>query len=145
LADVRRQVLCAVRDPEAVYAEVSTMRERWRQERDRSDALRLDLKQGHGALLDIEFALQGLVLAHAARQPGLLDATASTTLIDACRDVGLLTVEQADILHVAHSDLLQLALACTLDLRPRVATRDAALEATCAAVSGVIASLGFRM
>ena len=46
------------------------MRRRWRAERDRSNALRFDLKQGEGGLLDIEFALQGLVLAHAAQQPG---------------------------------------------------------------------------
>ena len=42
------------------------MRSRWRQERDRSDAMLIDLKQGAGTLLDIEFLSQGLVLAHAA-------------------------------------------------------------------------------
>ncbi|TCV96022.1 glutamate-ammonia-ligase adenylyltransferase [Luteibacter rhizovicinus] len=143
LAAVRRDVLSAERDPARVYAEVGSMRARWRQERDRSDATHLDLKQGRGGLLDIEFVLQGMVLAHASRYPTLLDTTANTSLIDALRDVGLLTMEQADTLHVAHGDLLQVALACTLDLRTRVAERSPALDALCASVERVVGELGF--
>ncbi|MDN4481895.1 hypothetical protein QQX02_13270, partial [Demequina sp. EGI L300058] len=90
LGEVRREVLAAPRERGAVLAEVSQMRQRWRAERDRSDEARLDLKQGRGALLDIEFALQGLVLAHAAAHPQLLGHTANASLIDACRRVGLL-------------------------------------------------------
>ncbi len=119
------------------------MRQRWRAERDRSDALQLDLKQGHGGLLDIEFALQGLVLAHAAEQPGLLGVTANAALIEACRAAGLLDATQAAILAVAHADLLQRALACTLDLRSRVTPRDVELEQLCSAVRGVTDALGF--
>ncbi len=145
LGEVRRQVLCIAREPDKVLAEVGSMRGRWRQERDRSDAARFDLKQGHGGLLDIEFALQGLVLAHATRYPTLLDTTSNTALIDACRDVGLLSVEQADILHLAHGDMLQLALTCTLDLRPRVVQRSPSLDAICMAVNEVTAALGFTM
>ena len=145
LGEVRREVLCIAREPDKVLAEVSTMRGRWRQERDRSDAARFDLKQGHGGLLDIEFALQGLVLAHATRFPGLLDTTSNTALIDACRDVGLFSVEQADILHLAHGDMLQLALTCTLDLRPRVVQRNPSLDAICMAVNEVTTALGFLM
>jgi glutamate-ammonia-ligase adenylyltransferase len=145
LGEVRREVLCIPREPDKVLAEVSSMRGRWRQERDRSDAAQFDLKQGHGGLLDIEFALQGLVLAHATGFPGLLETTSNTALIDACRDVGLLTVEQADILHLAHGDMLQLALTCTLDLRPRVVQRNASLDAIGKAVNDVTAALGFAM
>lgn len=46
LAGIRRDILGTPRDPERVRAEVSAMRARWRAERDRSDAARLDLKQG---------------------------------------------------------------------------------------------------
>jgi glutamate-ammonia-ligase adenylyltransferase len=126
-----------------VLAEVSSMRARWRAERDRSDAGRLDLKQGHGGLLDIEFALQGLVLAHAAQHPDLLKVTANAALIEACRVAGLLDVHQAATLRVAHADLLQRALACTLDLRSRIAPRDAGLEQLCAGVQDVTNALGF--
>ena len=121
------------------------MRQRWRAERDRSDVRRFDLKQGHGGLLDIEFALQGLVLAHAAQQPGLLGVTANAGLIEACRTAGLLDSAQAATLTMAHANLLQRALACTLDLRSRIAPREPALEQLCAGVSGVTDALGFHL
>lgn len=143
LAGVRRAILAVPRERATVLAEVGSMRARWRAERDRSDQRRFDLKQGHGGLLDIEFALQGLVLAHAAGQPALLGVTANAGLIEACRVAGLLDGNQAAILAVAHADLLQRALACTLDLRPRIAPRDAQLEQLCASVRGVTAALGF--
>ncbi|HET9623848.1 MAG TPA: YifB family Mg chelatase-like AAA ATPase, partial [Kofleriaceae bacterium] len=60
------------REPAQVLAEVSGMRARWRAERDRSTPAFLDLKQGAGALLDIEFILQTLVLLHAQRRAELL-------------------------------------------------------------------------
>ena len=143
LAGVRRDILALPREPTAVLAEVSSMRQRWRHERDRSDAVQLDLKQGHGGLLDVEFALQGLVLAHAAQQPQLLDVTANAALIEACRHAGLLTAQQSAVLGAAHADLLHRALACTLDLRSRVVPRSAPLLQLCAAVEGVTLELGF--
>jgi glutamate-ammonia-ligase adenylyltransferase len=143
LAEVRRQVLAVPRDSAAVRAEVSDMRRRWRAERDRSDAARLDLKQGPGALLDIEFALQGLVLAHAQAHPQLLGITANAALIVACRELGLLDAGQARAFADAHAGLLRRALACTLDLRPRVAPRDEELERLCAGVRAAARELGF--
>ncbi|KJV37351.1 bifunctional [glutamate--ammonia ligase]-adenylyl-L-tyrosine phosphorylase/[glutamate--ammonia-ligase] adenylyltransferase [Luteibacter yeojuensis] len=143
LERVRRDILGAARDTARVLAEVGAMRARWRAERDRSDASQFDLKQGRGGLIDIEFALQGMVLAHAAEQPGILHTTANSVLIDELRVAGLLTQAQADTLHVAHADLLQMGLTCTLDLRPRLARRTAALDALCVAVTHVITELGF--
>ncbi|QWT19027.1 bifunctional [glutamate--ammonia ligase]-adenylyl-L-tyrosine phosphorylase/[glutamate--ammonia-ligase] adenylyltransferase [Bacillus sp. NP157] len=140
---VRRDILATPRDKARVLAEVGAMRARWRAERDRSDAAQVDLKQGRGGLIDIEFALQGMVLAHAAGHPAILATTASGVLIDELRVAGLFTQAQADTLHVAHADLLQMGLTCTLDLRPRVAARTAALDALCAAVERVTTELGF--
>ncbi|QDE38211.1 bifunctional [glutamate--ammonia ligase]-adenylyl-L-tyrosine phosphorylase/[glutamate--ammonia-ligase] adenylyltransferase [Luteibacter pinisoli] len=140
---VRREILGAVRDTARVVAEVGAMRARWRAERDRSDATQVDLKQGKGGLIDIEFVLQGMVLAHAAAHPGILDSTANSVLIDELRVAGLFTQAQADTLHVAHADLLQMGLTCTLDLRPRVTARTPALDMLCAAVERVIGELGF--
>jgi [glutamine synthetase] adenylyltransferase / [glutamine synthetase]-adenylyl-L-tyrosine phosphorylase len=94
-------------------------------------------------LLDIEFALQGLVLAHAASCPALLNVTANAGLIEACRDAGLLDTAQANCFSRAHTELLRRALLCTLDLRSRIATRDAELETLCNDVSVVTHALGF--
>jgi glutamate-ammonia-ligase adenylyltransferase len=140
---LRREILGAPREPASVLLEVSNMRRRWRKERDRSDERQLDLKQGHGGLLDIEFLLQGLVLAHASRHPELLNVTANTGLIEACRVATLLDADQAAFLTVAHADLLQRALACTLDLRSRIALREPALMQLCAAVCSTTEALGF--
>ncbi|TBR36315.1 bifunctional [glutamate--ammonia ligase]-adenylyl-L-tyrosine phosphorylase/[glutamate--ammonia-ligase] adenylyltransferase [Dyella terrae] len=143
LAAVRREVLSVPRDRENVLKEVSSMRQRWRAERDRSDERQMDLKQGVGGLLDIEFALQGLVLAHGSQAPLLLDSTANAALIGSCRDVGLLSDAQAEVLARAHGEMLRRALACTLDLRSRIAPRDAGLDALSAEVSQVTQALGF--
>jgi glutamate-ammonia-ligase adenylyltransferase len=144
LSEVRREVLATPRERAAVLAQVSQMRQRWRAERDRSDATRFDLKQGQGGLLDIEFALQGLVLAHAAAHPQLLEQTANAALIEACRRAGLLDTAQADTLARVHADLLERALAFTLDLRSRIAVRDPTLEAWCGQVRAVTDALGFE-
>jgi glutamate-ammonia-ligase adenylyltransferase len=143
LAAVRRDILGASRERAVVIDEVSQMRRRWRAERDRSDAQNVDLKQGRGALLDIEFALQGLVLAHAAQHPALLGVTSNVALLAACRAAGLLDAAQSAALAGAHATLLQRSLACTLDARPRIAPRDAAQEALCDEVAGVTRALGF--
>lgn len=143
LADVRRRTLAVPRDRAAVSAEVSNMRQRWRAERDRSDAAQIDLKQAHGGLLDIEFALQGLVLAHASKSPSLLSTTSNAGLIEACRTAGLLDTDQANCFARAHADLLRRALLCTLDLRSRIAPRDAELEKLCSEVNVVTRALGF--
>jgi glutamate-ammonia-ligase adenylyltransferase len=144
LADIRRDILAVRRDPSVVLEEVSSMRKRWRAQRDRSDRQQVDLKQGRGALLDIEFALQGLVLAHAAKQPALLGVTANAGLIEACRAAALLDTSQALTLTEAHADLLKRALSCTLDLRSRIALRDEGLERLCACVNEITHALGFE-
>ncbi len=143
LATLRREILAVPRELDAVLAEVSSMRQRWRAERDRSDGERFDLKQGHGGLLDIEFALQGLVLANAASHPGLLDVTANAKMIEVCRATGLLDADQTALLTTAHAELLQRALACTLDLRSRIAPREAALDQLCRQVRATTLALGF--
>lgn len=143
LSDVRRRTLAVPRERAAVLAEVGSMRQRWRAERDRSDAAQIDLKQGHGALLDIEFALQGLVLAHAAKLPNLLTMTSNAGLIELCRNEGLLDTAQANCFTRAHAELLRRALQCTLDLRSRIAPRDAELNELCSEVGVVTHALGF--
>jgi len=141
-AALRAQVLATPREAAVVREQVCTMRARWRAERDRSSATQLDLKQGSGALLDIEFILQALVLLHAAAHPALLASSNTARLIEAAAASGVLDAQQAQALAAAHAQLLQRALACTLDARPRVTPRDAELERHAAAVLRVARALG---
>ena len=52
--------------------DVASMRGRMRQELDRGDASRFDLKQGSGGIGDIEFIVQYLVLANAGKHPAVI-------------------------------------------------------------------------
>lgn len=119
-AALRASALSLPRESGVVREAVAQMRERLRRERDRSGDGRFDLKQGRGGLVDLEFLLQYLVLAHAARQPALLDAIGSAALIARARDAGLIDPAVADDLTRAQALLLGASLSRTLDASPRV-------------------------
>ncbi|MBN8726920.1 MAG: hypothetical protein J0H15_04360 [Xanthomonadales bacterium] len=139
--EARRSILAIPRDAAGVGGEVLAMRERWRGERDRSDAARFDLKQGRGGLVDLEFLLQALVLQHADRHPLLLDSGHSGELIGTLASVGLIGAEDAAALGRAYASLLERSLRCTLDGRPRVVPRDEEIESSAAIVSASLRSL----
>ncbi len=143
-AGLRTQWLAQPRDSAQVLAEVGAMRARWRAERDRSTNTLLDLKQGAGALLDIEFILQTLVLLHAHEQAALLDSGNSADLIALCGRVGVLADADVRDFAQAHAALLKRALDCTLDARPRLVPRDAELERHTLAVLRVAEHVGLR-
>ncbi|TAN02954.1 MAG: bifunctional [glutamate--ammonia ligase]-adenylyl-L-tyrosine phosphorylase/[glutamate--ammonia-ligase] adenylyltransferase [Rhodanobacteraceae bacterium] len=142
-AYARRDVLCQSRKRAQVIADVVKMRAEWRRQRDRSDAGSLDLKQGAGALLDIQFLLQGLVLAHAHAHPGLTDASDTPRLLAACDKAGVLSEDDVDALGTAHAELLARALSATLAGQHRVVPRDLVLDARCAKVLEVARRAGF--
>jgi glutamate-ammonia-ligase adenylyltransferase len=132
---VRAQTLGRERDPATLYADVLKMRGRMRTELDRSDAARLDLKQGAGGVVDLEFLLQTGVLARSAQHAALLVPRDTPSLIDALAVVGFLPEDTAQALHTAHATLLDVGLACTLDRRPRLAPTTPAIEEACAAIT----------
>ncbi len=139
---LRAQLLTRERDADEVRAQVTSMRARWRSERDRSSAALLDLKQGAGTLLDIEFILQTLVLVQARTHPLLLADGNSAALIAAAERSALFSSEQARAVAQAHAALLQGSLTCTLDARPRLIPRNAELAAHSADVLRVARALG---
>lgn len=128
-AALRRQWLGQPREVTALHEAVLDMRGRLRQALDRSREGLFDLKQGRGGLVDLEFLLQYLVLAHAAEVPELLASGASGDLIAILARHGLLDADQAAALAGAHATLLQAALRRTLDARPRLVQPDAAISA----------------
>jgi len=142
---VRAQTLGRERDHATLYADVLKMRGRMRTELDRSDAARLDLKQGAGGVVDLEFLLQTGVLARSAQVAALLEPRDTPSLIDALAAAGFLPEDTARALQGAHATLLDVGLACTLDRRPRLAPTTPAIEDACAAISAacVAAELPF--
>ena len=139
---VRSALLGESRDIERVRTEISAMRTRWRNERDRSDAARFDLKQGVGGLVDIEFLLQGIVLQHAAKAPALLATGNTPELVVAAEQADIVAPDAARRLVEAHSALLAKSIECTLDGRPRIVARDGGIERQIEAVRDVARSLG---
>ncbi len=125
---VRRAVLSQPRVADDVRRDVCQMRARARAELDRSDAMQLDLKQGEGGLVDLEFLLQGLVLCHARENPALTNARSTASLIEALHAAGIFTADEADSLSAAHRTLLETSLACMLDRRKRIAPRSEVID-----------------
>ncbi|WP_409050140.1 bifunctional [glutamate--ammonia ligase]-adenylyl-L-tyrosine phosphorylase/[glutamate--ammonia-ligase] adenylyltransferase [Sphaerotilus sp.] len=85
----RRTVLTAPRDLEALKREIATMRERVR-EAHAVRPTRFDVKHSRGGMMDAEFAVQWLVLAHSAAHPALLDNAGNIALLQRAEQAGLL-------------------------------------------------------
>ncbi len=139
---VRAATLARQRDHDTLYADVLKMRARMRTELDRSDAARLDLKQGAGGLVDLEFVLQTGVLGGAAQQPALCEPRATPQLIDALAASGWLSEVTAAALHEAHASLLDAGLSCTLDRRPRITAPTEEIEIARAAIAAAAVAQG---
>jgi glutamate-ammonia-ligase adenylyltransferase len=131
---VRDETVGRERDPWQVREDVVAMRRRMRAELDRSDEAAFDLKHGEGGLVDLEFLLQALVLAHAQDHRTLLVPRNTPELIAAVREAGLVAPATADALSLAHTTLLARGLDCTLDRRPRRLSLDAAISDARAAI-----------
>jgi [glutamine synthetase] adenylyltransferase / [glutamine synthetase]-adenylyl-L-tyrosine phosphorylase len=86
---VRRQVLTAPRDAAALKREVQAMREKVRAARPVGSGL-FDVKHSEGGMMDAEFAVQFLVLAHSAAHPALQDDLGNIALLRIAESVGLL-------------------------------------------------------
>ncbi|HJV95403.1 MAG TPA: bifunctional [glutamate--ammonia ligase]-adenylyl-L-tyrosine phosphorylase/[glutamate--ammonia-ligase] adenylyltransferase [Albitalea sp.] len=86
---VRRAVLAAPRDAVALRAEVQAMREKVRAARPVKEG-RFDVKHSTGGMMDVEFAVQTLVLAHSAAHPQLLDNVGNIALLQRAEACGLL-------------------------------------------------------
>jgi [glutamine synthetase] adenylyltransferase / [glutamine synthetase]-adenylyl-L-tyrosine phosphorylase len=86
---VRHAVLIAKRDVAALKTEILAMRERVMRAH-RVPADRFDVKHSAGGMVDVEFAVQYLVLAHAAQHPSLMPDVGNIALLQTAESEGLL-------------------------------------------------------
>jgi [glutamine synthetase] adenylyltransferase / [glutamine synthetase]-adenylyl-L-tyrosine phosphorylase len=114
---VRREVLTATRDPAALRAEVAAMREKLRAARP-VPAGRFDVKHSAGGMVDVEFAVQYLVLAHGAAQPTLLDNAGNIALLQRAEAAGLLPAGVGTAAADAYRDLRRAQHRARLDEQP---------------------------
>jgi glutamate-ammonia-ligase adenylyltransferase len=87
--EVRREVLCAPRDPKALALEVVAMRDKMRAAHAFMPEV-FDFKHSLGGMIDAEFVVQFLVLAHAGQYPLLADNVGNIALLEHAESVGLL-------------------------------------------------------
>jgi glutamate-ammonia-ligase adenylyltransferase len=111
---IRAQVLRQVRDPQVLAREVVAMRLRMLEGHvNRSE--RFDLKHDRGGMVDIEFAVQYLVLAHAHRHAALLANRGNIGLLAIAAELGLIDAESARACAAAYRRYRQLQHALRLN------------------------------
>lgn len=89
---IRETVLTQARDPARLRAEVLEMRARMRSGHPNTSGL-FDLKHDTGGLVDVEFAVQYLVLAHAHAHPGMTANLGNIALLRRAGELGLIPME----------------------------------------------------
>jgi [glutamine synthetase] adenylyltransferase / [glutamine synthetase]-adenylyl-L-tyrosine phosphorylase len=117
---VRTEILQKPRDSQKAWHDVLVMRQRMRNELDRSTPARFDLKQGFGGLVDLEFFLQAQVMCLANEQPALLAFQCSPDILQALLKSDDLDAEQYHDLMRLYENLMSQSMACSLDQRPRM-------------------------
>ena len=111
---VRRQVLTAPRDAEALKREVQAMREKVRAARPVRQGL-FDVKHSEGGMMDAEFAVQYLVLAHSAAHPRLQDDLGNIALLKLAETLALLPAGVGEAAATAYRELRRVQHRARLD------------------------------
>jgi len=114
---VRDKVLRAPRDAQALAREVVTMRERVRAAHPIPNGL-FDVKHSPGGMMDAEFAVQYLVLAHAQRHADLVDNVGNIALLQRAEGHGLLPVGVGQAAAQAYRELRRAQHRARLDEQP---------------------------
>ncbi len=113
----RRAVLSAVRDPVALREEVTSMRERMR-EAHTCPPTEFDIKHSPGGMIDVEFAVQYLILAFSHQHPELLDNKGNIALLDRAEQAGLLPAGVGHAAGQAYRELRRIQHRARLDDAP---------------------------
>ncbi|WP_274572072.1 bifunctional [glutamate--ammonia ligase]-adenylyl-L-tyrosine phosphorylase/[glutamate--ammonia-ligase] adenylyltransferase [Neisseria leonii] len=89
---IRQDLLTQPRDAAALARDITAMREKMFATRPPHDG---DVKYARGGVVDVEFIVQYLILAHAARHPQLLDNYGNIALLRIAAEAGLIEPEPA--------------------------------------------------
>ncbi|HUO45108.1 MAG TPA: bifunctional [glutamate--ammonia ligase]-adenylyl-L-tyrosine phosphorylase/[glutamate--ammonia-ligase] adenylyltransferase [Burkholderiales bacterium] len=134
---LRLEVLCRPRDPAALRAEVVAMRERMLEAHPDAGDARFDLKHGRGGLVDVEFAVQYLVLNYAHRHPELAADIGNLALLKLAARLGLITEATALAAHAAYRRLRWLQHTSRLQGEKQARVEPAAVAAEIVAVKNL--------
>ncbi len=110
---IRTAVLCRPRDLVALKSEILSMRDKMRDAHPNASGL-FDLKHDRGGIIDVEFAVQFLVLGHAHRHSQLTGNIGNLALLKLATRLGLLPHDVAEGAHAAYRELRKLQHAMRL-------------------------------
>jgi glutamate-ammonia-ligase adenylyltransferase len=114
IEQLRREILAQPRDPARLAAEVLAMRGRMLQGHPNQSEL-FDLKHDRGGMVDIEFAVQYLVLTAAARHAQLLDNLGNIALLKLAAHLALIDPQLAAAAAGAYRDYRRIQHGMRLD------------------------------
>ncbi|TCJ13618.1 bifunctional [glutamate--ammonia ligase]-adenylyl-L-tyrosine phosphorylase/[glutamate--ammonia-ligase] adenylyltransferase [Parasulfuritortus cantonensis] len=103
-AAIREAILCLPRDPAKLRADVLEMRQKMHDGHPNTGPL-FDLKHDSGGVVDVEFAVQYLILAHSARHPGLTANRGNIALLGVAGELGLIPADIAAAAADAYREL----------------------------------------
>jgi glutamate-ammonia-ligase adenylyltransferase len=98
---LRREILRQERDPAPLRSEVTAMRSKMLDAHPNRSTL-FDLKHDRGGIIDVEFIVQYLVLAHAAAHPELTANSGNLALVLLAAKLGLIPLDAAQAVHAAY-------------------------------------------
>lgn len=101
---IRRAILTLPRDPAKLKEDVLAMRQKMRDGHPNTTEL-FDIKHDAGGIVDVEFAVQYLILLNGKDHPTLLDNVGNIALLKRCGGLGLLPAEVADAAADAYREL----------------------------------------
>lgn len=118
--EIREKVLCIERDPAVLKKEVRDMREKMRREHAVCPPNLFDLKHGRGAIVDIEFLVQYLVLENACEHPALTRWTDNVRLLESLANENILTHKEVKLLKSGYLKLRQMVHHLNLQEREKI-------------------------
>ena len=105
---IRCEILCQRRDQEKLREEVLTMRQKMRENLASTDPALFDLKQNPGGLVDVEFIVQYLILAHACDYPQLTGNLGNIALLRIAAECRLIPAVLAEPTRDAYREFRRL-------------------------------------
>jgi len=110
---IRHEILCQHRDLAKLREEVIAMRQKMLDGHPNKTA-DFDLKHDRGGIVDVEFIVQYLVLAHAAEYPALADNIGNLALLKLAGELGLISPAQSSAAAEAYRNYRRLQHAIRL-------------------------------
>jgi glutamate-ammonia-ligase adenylyltransferase len=133
--EVRANVINAKRDQAALRQEIVAMRDKLRAAHTVKPDL-FDVKHSAGGMVDVEFAVQYLVLAHAQQHASLLANVGNIALLLSAEKVGLLPAGVGEKAGSAYRELRRVQHRARLDEQPTQVPQ-AELETECASIKAL--------